>query len=417
MGMTMAEKILARASGREKVKPGENVTARVDLAMVHEGFAKVYETLQETGIQKLWDPSRIVALLDHYVPAPTVQSATMQKRVREGVAFYGIQTFYDCRAGVCHQVLCEKGHILPGSLVMGTDSHTCTYGAFGAASCGLGTTEMAYVLTTGTLWFRVPSTIRFTISGDLPRMVFAKDVILSIAGQYGADVAQYKAIEYAGPTVEGFGIGERMTLANMSIELGAKFGMIGADAKVISFLKQKRDQEIKPFGPDGDAKYEVTHPVPVQGLEPQIACPHTVDNVKAVSQVRKVQINQALIGTCTNGRLDDLAVAARILKGRKVHPRTRLLIVPASTEVLQGAIAAGYIQTFIDSGAVICPPGCGPCSGAHQGVLAAGEVCLSTMNRNFQGRMGSNEAAVYLGSPATVAASAIAGEITDPRSV
>lgn len=415
MGMTLAEKILARASGQEKVTPGQYVTAQIDLAMAHEGLAAVFMNLARAGWTKVWDPSRIVAILDHYVPAPTERSAEIHKVVRAAVKQWGIQHFYGERAGICHQVLPEKGHILPGMLIVGTDSHTTTYGAFGAAGTGIGFTDMAYVFATGKLWFKVPETIRFDLQGKLPKGVMSKDVILSIAGKYSADVAQYKAVEFIGPLAEEMSLASRMTMSNMAVEIGAKFGFFIPDQKVSDFLQGRGQTSFPLISPDADAPYEAIYQIEVSSLEPQVAYPYSVDNVQPVSEAQEVKIHQAFIGSCTNGRLEDLHMAVKILKGKKVHADVRLLIIPASWEIYQEAIKDGTLEALIDAGAVIGNSSCGPCFGAHMGLLGSEENCIAAINRNFKGRMGSQKAQVFLSSPATVAASALEGKITDPR--
>ncbi len=419
MGMTMAEKVLARASGRREVKPGEYVTAKVDQVMSQEAFAEVYRVLKEEGVERVWDPNKIAILLDHYVPAPTIAHAEVHKLIREGVKKLGIESWYDMRAGICHQIMGEKGHIIPGELILGTDSHSTTYGAFGAAGSGIGVSEMAYVLATGELWMRVPSTIKFIIQGALPERLTSKDIILYLAGKFTTKVAQYKAVEFKGPTVERMSIASRMTMANMGVELGAKFAFFEADQKTIDYLlkyaKEGAKKRISIFKADPNASYEQVYEIDVSPLEPQVAFPHDVGNVRPISAVGDVKVNQAFLGSCTNGRFEDLEIAAAILKGKKVHAETRLIVFPASWEIYLEALREGILETLIEAGAVVCNPGCGPCLGGHMGLLAAGERCIASSNRNFKGRMGSTEAEVYLGSPATVAASAIAGRIVDPR--
>ena len=415
MGMTLAEKILARASEKKEVKPGEYVIANIDLAMAHDGLGGVARILNEAGIKKLWDPDKVVSLLDHSTPAPTVQAAEGHKMIENAVRAFNIRNFYGQAAGICHQVLPEKGWVLPGQLIVGTDSHTTTYGALGAAGTGIGFSEMAYVLATGKLWFMVPETIKFIISGDLPPRVMSKDIILHIAGEYSVTVAQYRAVEFTGPVAREMSLASRMTMSNMSVEIGAKFGFFRPDEKVVRYLRTRTDREFDIISPDEDAVYEKEYEVDISALEPQIAIPYAIDNVKTVSEVAGIELNQAVLGGCTNGRLEDLSIAAEILKGRKVNPATRLLVVPASAEVYKEAVSEGIIYTLVDSGAVILNPSCGICYGSHMGLLASGEVCIASINRNFKGRMGSPEAQVYLASPATVAASAIEGMITDPR--
>jgi 3-isopropylmalate/(R)-2-methylmalate dehydratase large subunit len=415
MGMTLAEKILARASGRDEVKPGEFVTARIDLAMCHEALGMVSDGFRSAGAKKVWDSDKVVVMLDHYVPSPTVKTAEVHKKVRKDVKDLGIKHYYGESEGVCHQVLVEKGHVLPGRLVVATDSHTTTYGALGAAGTGIGFSEMAYVLATGELWFRVPETIRFEISGALSPLVTSKDVILSIAGTYSSEVAQYKSIEFTGSAAQNMTVASRMTMSNMAMELGAKFAFFEPDEQTLTYLKGLTRQPLTPFKSDRDALYEQTYRVDVTGLEPQIAIPYSVDNVKPISELEEVVINQAVVGSCTNGRLEDLQAAASILKGRAVHPDVRLLVIPASKSVYRDALKSGLLNVFLDANAIICNPSCGPCFGQHMGQLAAGETCVASINRNFRGRMGSDEAKVYLASSATVAASAIEGKIVDPR--
>jgi len=415
MGMTLAEKILARASGRSSVRAGDYVVAEIDLAMIHEGMRGVYPILQEAGVKKLWNPEKVVSIIDHWVPAPTVEAAVHHQTVRRAVEEYGIRYAYGERAGICHQVLPEKGHVVPGDLIVGTDSHTVTYGAFGAAATGIGYSEMAYVLATGKLWFRVPETIQFRMEGDPGAGVMSKDLLLHIAGKYSAEVAQYKAIEFTGSTSRNMSLSSRMTMSNMSVELGAKFGFFQPDEKVAKFLEGRAKKNYYSILADPDADYENIYPVEASGLEPQVAFPHNIDNVKPISQVGRVKIDQAFIGSCTNGRMEDLRIAAQILSGKKVNPGVRLIMIPASWDVYREALKAGLLETLADAGALICNSTCGPCFGGHMGLLAPGEKCIASINRNFQGRMGSPESEVYLGSPATVAASAVEGVIADPR--
>ena len=415
MGMTLAEKILARASGRSSVKAGDYVVAEIDLAMIHEGMRGVYPILKEAGVKKLWDPEKVVSIIDHWVPAPTVEAAIHHQTVRKAVKEYGIRHAYGEKAGICHQVLPEKGHVVPGDLIVGTDSHTVTYGAFGAAATGIGYSEMAYVLATGKLWFQVPETIQFRMEGELAPGVMSKDLLLYIAGRYSSEIAQYKAIEFTGSTARYLSIASRMTMSNMSVEMGAKFGFFEPDEKVVNFLNGRAKKAFSLIQPDADAVYESVHCVDASGLVPQVALPHNIDKVKSVSQVGRVKIDQAFIGSCTNGRVEDLRIAAQILKKKKIHPQVRLIVVPASWEVYQEALKTGILETLVDAGAIICNSTCGPCFGGHMGLLAPGERCIASINRNFQGRMGSPESEVYLASPAMVAASAVEGVIADPR--
>ncbi|RLI17538.1 3-isopropylmalate dehydratase large subunit [Candidatus Bathyarchaeota archaeon] len=415
--MNICEKILARASGKKEVSPGEIVEAKVDMAMVNEITGPLaIEAFHEIGIEKVWDNQRIVMVLDHQIPADSVKSAELHKIMRKFAKEQGIQHFYDVGfGGVCHQVMVEKGHVRPGELIVGADSHTCTYGALGAFGTGIGSTEMAAVFATGRIWLKVPETIKISVTGTFQRFVTAKDLILNVIGQIGADGALYKAIEFNGSTIESLSISERMTLCNMAVEAGAKTGIINPDEKTILYVRNRTNEPFKPLTSDFDAEYEKTIEIDVSGLEPQIACPHSVDNVKSASEVEGTPINQAFIGSCTNGRIEDLRLAAEIIKGRKISNGVRFLVTPASQEVYLQALREGLLETFVEAGACVCNPTCGACFGGHMGLLADGETCISSSNRNFIGRMGSPKAKIYLASPATVAASAIKGEITDPR--
>ncbi len=423
MGMTLAEKILARASGRACVVPDEIVVANVDVAMSHENADLVRKSFAEIGVGHVWDPEKIVIIFDHRVPAESEKTATTQKAVREFVHAQRIHHFYDVgRGGICHQVLAENGHVLPGMVVVGTDSHTTTHGAFGAFAAGIGATEMAGVWTEGTLWFKVPSTLRIEAHGRLLPWISAKDLILHIIGRLGADGADYRAVEFDGSTIRAMSVASRMVLANLSMEMGAKAAFTPVDDTLISWLRQRTsaDLRVNPgFEPDLDARYERLIDINVEEdvAEPQVACPHAVDNVRPVSELHEVRIQQAVLGSCTNGRLEDLEIAARILAGNRVHPDTRLIVIPASQRIYLEALNRGYLQALIGAGAIVNPPGCGPCVGVHQGILAAGEACISSTNRNFIGRMGSRDSYVYLASPAVVAASAIAGRIVHPAEV
>ena len=412
--MTMAEKVLARASGRDSVRPGEYVTARADRIMAHEAFAGCALALQRMGIREVFDASRIIVVLDHFFPAPTEQAARVHAVARHLAERFEIEHFLG-HAGICHQVLTERGLVLPGELVFGTDSHSTTYGAVGAAGNGIGTTEMTYVMATGELWMQVPPTLRFVLEGELGPGVMSKDAMLSLAGTFGTEVATYRSIEYAGPAADRMTLASRMTMSNMGVELGAKFAFFAADAPTCEYLSARTGAPVAEFGPDADAEYEAVHRVDLTGLEPMIACPHNPGNVQPVSKVAGVRVQQVFLGSCTNARLEDFEVAARILRGRRVHPKTRMLVTPASHEVYLEATRAGHTEVLLEAGAHITASGCGACPGGHNGVLGPGEACLSSTNRNFRGRMGSAEAEVYLGSPASVAAAAVAGEITDPR--
>lgn len=420
MGMTLAEKILARAAGRDRVVPDQIVVARVDLAMSHENADLVRKSFLEIGVGRVWDPSKIVIIFDHRVPAESEKTATTHKAVREFVQAQAIESFYDVgRGGICHQVLPENGHVRPGMVLVGTDSHTTTHGAFGAFAAGIGATEMAGVWTEGTLWFKVPSTLRIEVDGELRPWISAKDLILFIIGMLGAAGADYRAVEFDGPAIRRMTVASRMVLANLAMEMGAKVAFTPVDEVLLDYLRPRVAEKLEMIAPDADAVYERVIRIDAgkELLEPQIACPHSVDHVKPLSALGEIAVDQAVLGSCTNGRLEDLEVAARVVAGRAVHPQTRLLVIPASQQIYRDAMALGYLETLVASGAVINPPGCGPCVGVHQGILAAGETCVSSTNRNFIGRMGSKDSFVYLASPAVVAASAIAGRLTHPESV
>ena len=426
MAMTMVEKILARATGRKEVKAGEVVEPAVSLAMSHENAALVInqflEIYQGTGLKpKVWDPDKIAIIFDHRVPAESSKTATNQKKIREFVAAQKIKKFHDIRGdegGICHQILPESGYVRPGTVVVGTDSHTTSHGALGAFSFGIGATEMASVWALGrAVNVEVPKTIKVVATGRFGRYVLPKDFILYLIGKITAEGANFKVLEYHGPAVERMSTSGRLTVCNMSVEAGATSGIVPPDKETLRYLKEEAGikGKVEVFGPDPEAEYDQVVETDVSELEPMVACPHTVDNVKPVSKVGKVKVDQVVIGSCTNGRLDDLAVAAKILKGKKVARGVRMLVFPASFRIYQQALKLGYIADLVKAGAVIMNPGCGCCLGVHQGALGDGEVALSTTNRNFKGRMGNPKAEVYLCSPAVAAASALTGFITDPR--
>jgi homoaconitate hydratase family protein len=420
MGMTLAEKILARASGRERVWPDQIVVARVDLALSHENADLVRKSFLEIGLARVWDPSKIVIVFDHRIPAESEKTATTHKAVREFVAAQGIEHFYDVgRGGICHQVLPENGHVWPGMVLVGTDSHTTTHGAFGAFATGIGATEMAGVWAEGALWFKVPSTLRIEVEGEFRPWISAKDLILYIIGKLGADGADYRAVEFDGPAIRRMTVASRMVLANLAMEMGAKVAFTPVDEILLDYLRPRVPEKLEMIAADADAIYERVIRVDAGEdiSEPQIACPHAVDHVRPLSALGEVPVEQAVLGSCTNGRLEDLEVAARIVAGRTVHPRTRLVVIPASQQIYREAMRLRYLETLVAAGAIINPPGCGPCVGVHQGILAAGETCVSSTNRNFLGRMGSKDSLVYLASPAVVAASAIAGKLAHPESI
>ena len=416
MSMTMAEKILAKAAGKNKVGAGEIVMANINVAMTHDLTGPLsVESFEKIGVDKVWDPEKIVVMFDHQVPADSLEAAANHITMRKFVKQQGINNFYDVREGVCHQVLPEKGHIVPGEVVVGTDSHTCTHGALGAFSTGIGSTDMAMVFATGKLWFKVPETIKFNITGDLKDYVYAKDVVLNIIGTIGADGATYKACEFGGETTQKMSVSDRMVMCNMAIEMGGKTGLVEPDQKTFDYIKGRSNKSYEVMKTDIDAESLEVLDFDVSKLEPQIACPHHVDNVKPISEVEGTNIDQVFLGSCTNGRLDDLRSAAKILKGKRVSDSIRMLVIPASREVYMKAMDEGLLRTFVDSGALVCNPCCGPCLGGHVGLIGPGEVSLSTSNRNFKGRQGSPEGEVYLSSAAVAAASAVKGKITDPR--
>ncbi|CDG64400.1 MAG: methanogen homoaconitase large subunit [Methanobacterium sp.] len=412
--MNITEKVLARASGEKEVQPGEIIEVEVDLAMSHDGTSPPTINTFNKIAEQVWDPEKIVMVFDHNLPANTMGSAEFQKVTRDFVRRQGIKNFYTHGEGICHQVLPEEGLIKPGMVVVGADSHTCTYGAFGAFATGMGATDLAVVYATGKTWFMVPGAFKIEVDGILREYVTAKDLILHIIGSIGSYGATYKTLEFCGSTVQNMDVAGRMTMCNMAVEAGAKNGIMEPNQAVLKYLKERNVENFQIFTSDPDSTYEKSLHYSVDDLEPQVACPHNVDNVYPVSQVSGESIDQAFIGSCTNGRLEDLRIAAQVLENRKVHPDVRLIVSPASRRIYQAAIAEGIIETFLDAGAIIINPGCGPCLGAHMGVLTAGEVCISTTNRNFVGRMGDPQSEVYLANPAVVAYSAIHGEIRNP---
>ncbi len=413
--MNISEKILARAANKKVVHPGEIIEVDVDLAMSHDGTSpptiKTFKKISE----KVWDPDKIVIICDHTVPPNTIGSAEFHKVTREFAREQSIKNYFNHGEGICHQVLPEYGFIKPGSVVVGADSHTCTHGAFGAFATGMGATDMAFVFATGKTWFRVPEAYKITVDGKLGRYVTAKDVILNIIGKIGTYGATYKTLEFQGSTVESMDVSGRMTICNMAIESGAKNGIIGPNKATLQYLKDRNLKSFEVVKSDEDYTYEKEYEFQIHDLEPQVACPHNVDNVKSISSVEGTNVNQAFIGSCTNGRLEDLVQAGEVLEGETVHEDVRLIIIPASAEIYRKALHKGLIDIFMDSGAIICNPGCGPCLGGHMGVLGSHETCIATTNRNFLGRMGDPESEVFLANPAVVAASAIFGEIKDPR--
>ncbi len=436
MGYTFAEKALARAAGLPLVVAGQVVDAKPDVALSHDNTAPIARIFRAIGLEKVAIPDRMCVTLDHAVPPPTPKHAQNHAEARAFVAEQGVKNFFEVGRGICHQVLSEEALVLPGQLILGADSHTTHYGWLGAFGAGVGRTEMAAIWATGELWLRVPESMKVMVTGRLGRGVTAKDLCLHLIGLLGADGGLYQSIEFHGPAIAALPLHERMVIPNMMAEFGAKNAYLPPDEVVFGYLAERRlkaecgmrnaELEISnqqstisnlALYPDEDATYASTHMINADEIELKIACPHTVDNVKPLSAVKGTRIQQAFLGTCTNGRLEDLAAAAEIIKGKRVAAGTRLLVIPASSEVYLDALKAGYVQTLIEAGAVFGTPGCGPCMGVHMGVLAPGETCISTANRNFKGRMGQSDAEIYLASPAAVAASAVKGVIADPREI
>jgi 3-isopropylmalate/(R)-2-methylmalate dehydratase large subunit len=426
MGMTTAEKILARACGRGRVAAGEVVEPPVDLAMSHENAALVINQFKEvfegTGRElRVWDPSKIAIIFDHRVPAESAKTATNQKKIREFVARHGITKFHDVRAdvgGICHQILPENGYVRPGMVVVGTDSHTTSHGALGAFAFGIGATEMASVWALGTaLNVEVPETMKVVVDGALPDLVSPKDLILHLIGRISAEGANFRVLEFHGQVVKKMSTSGRLTLCNMAVEAGATAGIVPSDKETVRYLREVANVkgDIELVTPDPDAKYIETIRIDCSRLTYQIACPNTVDNVKTIDQIAGTKVDQIVIGSCTNGRADDLFVAAKLLRGKRVADGVRMLVFPASWRIYRESLETGVIGDLVNAGAVVMNPGCGCCLGVHQGALGDGEVALSTTNRNFLGRMGNPKGAVYLCSPAVAAASALTGKITKPE--
>ncbi|MDO4617079.1 MAG: 3-isopropylmalate dehydratase large subunit [Lachnospiraceae bacterium] len=416
--MHAIEKILAKNSGCERVTAGEIVTAKVDFAEINDLYLQTVYSFYEMGGEKVWDSTRCAFVFDHYAPAPDIKSAANHKEMREFAQKNNLKYHFDTHCGVCHQVMPEAGVIYPGMIVVATDSHTTTHGAFGAMGTGCGATDMATILMTGELWFRVPEIIEVRLEGEAKPGVYPKDVILEVLGRIKADGAVYKAIDFTGSYVENLNVAGRMVVCNMAVEMGAKTAYMQPNEDVLQYVKERAERPFEVQTTDPDFKYEESFVFDVSAIEPNLSCPHSVDNVYPLSEVVKdgdVILNQGYIGSCTGGREEDLEAAARILKGKHIPPYTRLVVVPASSEVMLSCMEKGIIQDLMSAGATITSPGCGACLGAHEGILSPGEVCISSTNRNFPGRMGSNQAKIYLASPATVAASILNGKITDPR--
>lgn len=416
--MHAIEKILARNSGRSSVTTGEIVTAKVDFAEINDLYLQTVYSFYEMGGEKVWDNTRCAFVFDHYAPAPDMKSAKNQGEMREFARKNGLKFHFDTNCGVCHQVMPEAGVIYPGMIVVATDSHTTTHGAFGAMGTGVGATDMATILMTGELWFRVPEVIEVRLEGKAPKGVFPKDVILNVLGRIKADGAVYKAIDFTGSYVESLNVAGRMVICNMAVEMGAKTAYMQPNQDVLDYVSKRAVRPYEVVHTDPGYEYSESYVFDVSSIGPQLSCPHSVDNVSPLEDVVRageVRLDQGYIGSCTGGREEDIAVAAKILEGRHIPEYARLVVVPASSEVMLSCIQKGYIQSLMQAGATISTPGCGACLGAHEGVLAPGETCITSTNRNFPGRMGSTEAKIYLASPATVAASILNGRITDPR--
>lgn len=440
MGKTFAEKALAHAAGLSETVAGQVVDARPDIVLSHDNTAAIAKIFRTIGLERVAIPDRMAITLDHAVPAPTTKHAQNHAEVRAFVKEQGVKYFFEVGRGICHQVFSEEALILPGQLILGSDSHTPHFGWMGAFGTGVGRTEVAALWATGELWLRVPETMKIVVTGKLGKGITAKDLCLHLIGQLGADGGLYLSIEFSGPAIEQLSLESRMVIPNMMAEFGAKNAYLPPDEAVFEYLAERKARRLAAGGwsladlqsatrhqlsairdlalyPDPDAVYAAVHTFDASAIELTISCPHTVDSAKPISAVRGTRIHQAFIGTCTNGRVEDLAAAAEIVKGKHVASGTRLLVIPASSEVYTEAMRLGHVQTLMEAGAVFGVPGCGPCMGNHMGVLAPGEVCLSSANRNFKGRMGQPDAEIYLASPAVVAASAITGMITDPREV
>ena len=417
-GATIAEKILAAHSGKDKVSPGEFLSVRVDLVMANDITAPIAITeFERIGVTKVFDPERVVLVADHFVPNKDIPSAEQAKLMREFARKQGVVYFEVGSGGIEHVLLPEKGLVLPGDVIVGADSHTCTYGALGAFATGMGSTDIACAMATGEVWMKVPPTIKLVYHGRVRQWVSGKDLILYTIGAIGVDGARYAAMEFCGEAIGSLSMDGRFTMANMAIEAGAKAGIFRVDNKTRAYINDRASRSYKLYEPDKDAHYEKVLEYDVSHIEPQVAFPHLPSNTKPLSGVGEVRINQAVIGSCTNGRIEDLQIAADVLKWRKVHPEVRLIVIPGTQEVYLEAMRRGLIEIFIRAGAAVSTPTCGPCLGGYMGVLAAGEKCISTTNRNFLGRMGSPDSEVYLSNPAVAAASAILGRIGGPDEV
>jgi 3-isopropylmalate/(R)-2-methylmalate dehydratase large subunit len=415
MGYTFAEKALARAAGLAQVRAGQIVDARPDIILSHDNTAPIYETFKQLGLSRVKNPTKLAITLDHAVPAPTTKHAQNHAEVRAFVRTQGVRHFFEAGRGICHQVLSEEGIVLPGELILGADSHTPHFGWLGAFGAGVGRSEVAALWATGELWLRVPESMKVVVSGVWPEGVTSKDFCLKLIGDLGVEGGIYQSVEFSGEAISALSLDSRAVIPNMMAEFGAKTAYLAPDAAILAYLESRAQRPYQPIYPDADAEYDSVHHYDISKLEPMIACPDSPDNVRALSLVAGTPVQQAWVGTCTNGRLEDIAAAAQVVRGRKVASQTRFLVIPASSVVLNDALRLGYIQILSEAGAMIGVPGCGPCMGNHMGIPAPNEVTISSANRNFKGRMGTGEAPIYLASPAVVAASAIMGVIAGPQ--
>lgn len=417
MGMTMTQKILAAHAGLDKVVPGQLITAKVDMLLANDISGSVsVNVFDDAGFEKVFDKSKIALVMDHFTPNKDIKSAEQCVTCRTFAKRFDIDHYYDVGTmGIEHALLPEKGLVAAGEIIVGADSHTCTYGALGAFSTGVGSTDLAASMATGQTWFKVPSALKFHLTGELPENVSGKDVILHIIGMIGVDGALYKSMEFAGPGVAALSIDDRFTICNMAIEAGGKNGIFPVDQITKDYMKGRVDREYTVYEADADAEYDQVYNIDLSALKPTVAFPHLPGNSRTIDEVGDVPIQQSVIGSCTNGRLSDMRIAAEILEGKRVHPDVRCIIVPATQQIYKECIKLGYLETFIDAGCVVSTPTCGPCMGGHMGILAEGERCVSTTNRNFVGRMGHTKSEIYLASPAVAAASAIAGKIVAPE--
>jgi homoaconitate hydratase family protein len=413
-GQTFAQKVLAQKAGYPAVQPEQIVEVKPDVVLSHDNTAAIIKFFKQIGAAKVFDPDMLAVVLDHAAPPPSTQHAENHRRTRAFVYQQGLQHFYDVGRGVCHQVLVEEGLALPGEVVLGADSHTTHAGVMGAFGAGLGRSEIASIWAVGRVWLMVPKSLKIVVHGQFSAHVHSKDLALKVIGDLGADGALYRSVEWHGETIQRLSLDQRAVLPNIAAEMGAKNSYIPPDDTVFEYLKDRAKRPFQPLYPDPDAPYDSVVEYEAESIEPMVACPHAVDHVKPLAELKGTCIDQAFLGTCTNGRLEDIAIAAEILRGRRVHPRVRMIVVPASSQILRHALRAGYVDTLVGAGAVLGSPSCGPCTGNAPGVPARGDVVVSTANRNFKGRMGTRESDIYLAAPAVAAASAVAGALAHP---